>query len=66
MTTIKIQSLDRDIELLPYTHKIAREYKNALLDGVKVGTNQTGETPSIDLPITNQMKAEEIQIMGIT
>lgn len=63
---MRIESLDREITLLPYTHRIAREYKQALLEGVTVGTNQSGDTPNIDLPITNQIKAEEIQVMGIT
>lgn len=63
---MRIESLDKEITLLPYTHRIAREYKQALLDGVTVGTNQVWDTPNIDLPITNQIKAEEIQVMGLT
>lgn len=77
MTTIKILSLGtkkdendqiipREIELLPYTHRIAREYKQALLEGVTVGANQDGDTPNIDLPIINQIKAEELQLRLLT
>jgi hypothetical protein len=29
-----------EITFNPYTHRIAREYKQALLEGVTVGTNQ--------------------------
>jgi hypothetical protein len=60
---MRIESLNKDIVLLPYTHRIAREYKQALLEGVTVGTNQNGDTPNIDLPITNQIKAEELQVI---
>lgn len=63
---MRIESLNKDIVLLPYTHRIAREYKQALLEGVTVGTNQNGDTPNIDLPITNQIKAEELQVIWIT
>lgn len=61
-----IESIQKEITLKTLTHKIAREYKQALLEGVTVGTNQSGDTPNIDLPITNQIKAEEIQVMWVT
>ncbi len=61
-----IESIQKEITLNTLTHKVAREYKQALLEWVTVGTNQTGDTPNIDLPITNQIKAEEIQVMWVT
>jgi len=64
--TIRIESLDKEITFNPYTHRIAREYKQALLEGVTVGTNQSGETPNIDLPIVNQIRAEELQLKAVS
>lgn len=68
MATIKIESLGKEIELLPYTRKISRAYKSALLKGVEINTNQVIDPNKIDmtLPVTNQLEAEEILVKGIT
>ncbi len=68
MATIKIESLGREIELLPYTRKVSRDYKNALLRGVEINTNQVIDPTKIEmtLPVTNQLEAEEILVKGIT
>lgn len=69
MATIKIESLGREIELLPYTHKIAKAEKLALLKWVNIGTGQditTGGVPNIVIPVTNQIESEEVKMLWVT
>ena len=68
MSTIRIESLGKDITFLPYTHRIAKAEKEALLAGVIVGTSQdlSGGAPSVNLPVTNQIQSEEIRVLGVT
>lgn len=68
MTTIKIETLGREIEFLPYTRKISRPYKAALMRGININTSQSMDPNSLEmeLPVSNQLEAEEILIKGIT
>lgn len=66
MSTIKIASLDKEITLLPYTRKVSRPYKAALMKGISVNTAGGIDAFSMELPITNQLEAEEILIKGLT
>lgn len=79
MTTVKIKSLGtqkdekgniipREIELLPYTRRVSRPYKAALMRGIVVDTSQATDIKnfSMELPVTNQLEAEEILIKGLT
>lgn len=53
---------------MPYTRKVSRAYKSALMRGIVVDSSKATDIQnfSLELPITNQLEAEEILVKGLT
>lgn len=75
MSTIKIKSLGtekdekgeiipREITILPYTRRISRQYTSVLMRGITVDTSKALDEKnfSIEIPVTNQLEAEEVLV----
>lgn len=60
MSTIRIESLGKDIELKPYTRAIARAVQEELLKDVIVKNGDTGI--NTDIPALNAGRSEETAI----
>lgn len=62
MTTIKIQSIDKEVTLLPLTHGIQKQIQAKIMEGVTVRTDITGKTEATDIPVLNTIHAKELSV----
>jgi predicted TIM-barrel enzyme len=60
MATVKIESLDREITLLPFTRAMSRAINEKLLEGVIVKGTDSGQ--QTDIPAINADRAEELAV----
>ena len=65
MTTIKIPSLDKEIELKPYTRAISRRVEEVTMENVVI-RSVDGLTQTTEMPAVNGSKAEEEAIKLIS
>jgi len=62
MTTVNIPSLNRDIELKPFTRAISRAINEKLLEGVNVESDDRGGVGKTSIPTINADRSEELGV----